>query len=119
MKPPTRTPRPSLSRRAFIKTTASVAAGLALSRALPHRATAAARNKLLPIPQKSGIEHVVVAMMENRSFDHLLGWLPGAEGRQAGLSYPDRNGALQPTKALAPDFQGCDHPDPDHSYAGG
>ena len=24
--------------------------------------------------------------MENRSFDHLLGWLPGADGKQAGLS---------------------------------
>ncbi len=24
-------------------------------------------------------------MMENRSFDHYLGWLPGADGRQAGL----------------------------------
>ena len=30
----------------------------------------------LPRPEKSGIEHVVVVMMENRSFDHLLGWLP-------------------------------------------
>ena len=26
-------------------------------------------------------------MMENRSFDHFLGWLPGADGRQAGLQY--------------------------------
>ena len=24
--------------------------------------------------------------MENRSFDHLLGWLPGADGKQAGLT---------------------------------
>ena len=34
---------------------------------------------------------VVVLMMENRSFDHMLGWLPGANGRQHGLTYPDRN----------------------------
>ena len=27
--------------------------------------------------------------MENRSFDHFLGWLPGADGRQAGLTYHD------------------------------
>ena len=33
-------------------------------------------------------------MMENRSFDHFLGWLPGANGRQAGLSYRDLNGKL-------------------------
>jgi phospholipase C len=57
-------------------------------------------------------------MMENRSFDHFLGWLEGANGRQAGLAYPDRTGVLQPTHRLAPDFQGCGHPDPDHSYRG-
>ncbi len=70
-------------------------------------------------PSASGIEHVVVVMMENRSFDHLLGWLDGADGRQAGLQYPDRNGVLQKTRPLAPDFQGCGHPGPDHSYQGG
>ena len=62
-------------------------------------------------------DHVVVVMMENRSFDHLLGWLPGADGRQAGLSYtgPQRASCTRRTP-LAPDFQGCGHPDPDHSY---
>jgi phospholipase C len=65
------------------------------------------------------IEHVVVVMMENRSFDHFLGWTPGADGRQAGLAYPDRQGTLRPTYPLAPDYQGCGHPDPDHSYVGG
>src|SRR3954468_8430752 len=74
---------------------------------------------LIVDPATSGIEHVVVVMMENRSFDHLLGWLDGADGRQAGLRYPDRNGHLQKTQPLAPDFQGCGHPDPDHSYQGG
>jgi phospholipase C len=62
---------------------------------------------------------VVVVMMENRSFDHLLGWLPGADGVQAGLTFTDAAGVAHPTHALAPDFQGCAHPDPDHSYAGG
>ena len=61
-------------------------------------------------PASSGIEHVVVVMMENRSFDHMLGWLDGADGRQAGLRYPDRNGQLQKTQPLAPDFQGCGAP---------
>jgi phospholipase C len=65
------------------------------------------------------IEHVVVLTMENRSFDHFLGWLPGADGKQAGLSYPDASGALHATHALAPDFQGCAFQDPDHSYQGG
>ena len=73
----------------------------------------------LPPPEESGIEHIVVVMMENRSFDHLLGWLPNAEGMQAGLTYLDANGVAHATHPLAPDFQGCSHPDPDHSYAGG
>src|SRR5581483_6489305 len=55
----------------------------------------------------------------NRSFDHLLGWVDGADGRQAGLKFPDRSGQPQMTHPLAPDFQGCTHPDPDHSYQGG
>src|SRR5712672_1359818 len=65
------------------------------------------------------IRHVVLVMMENRSFDHFLGWVPGAGGRQAGLSYVDNAGIRHPTHALAPDYQGCGHPDPDHSYEGG
>jgi phospholipase C len=73
----------------------------------------------LPPPQNSGIEHVIVVMMENRSFDHLLGWLPNANGKQEGLSYHDPQGVLHSTYALAPDYTGCPHPNPDHSYEGG
>lgn len=72
----------------------------------------------LPAPDQSGIQHIVVVMMENRSFDHLLGWVPGANGKQAGLSYTDTNGVSHSTYPLAPDFQGCGHPDPDHDYDG-
>ena len=75
-------------------------------------------DKSIPPAARSGIDHIVVVMMENRSFDHLLGWLPNADGMQAGLSYPDRTGVLQPTHALAPDYTGCGHSDPDHSWAG-
>ena len=70
-------------------------------------------------PRKSEIEHVVLVMMENRSFDHYLGWMHEADGRQAGLTYRDSSGASHTTYSLAPDYQGCGHPDPDHSYAGG
>jgi len=72
----------------------------------------------LPDPERSGISHVVVVMMENRSFDHLLGWLPNTEGMQAGLTYVDSSGVQHQTHALAPDFTGCSHRDPDHSYQG-
>jgi len=70
----------------------------------------------LPPPQQSGIQHIVVVMMENRSFDHLLGWVPGADGKQAGLIYIDKSGHQRSTSGLAPDYTDCPHPDPDHSY---
>jgi phospholipase C len=73
----------------------------------------------LPSPERSGIEHVVVVMMENRSFDHFLGWLPTADGKQGELSYADQTGAIHSTYHLAGDFTGCGHIDPDHSYQGG
>ncbi len=73
----------------------------------------------LPPPAASGIEHVVLVMMENRSFDHFLGWLPGADGRQEGLAFADSAGVEHPTHELAPDFQGCAFLDPGHSYGDG
>jgi len=94
-----------------------IGSGLAVG-AIPVRTEAARRNRLLPTPNRSGIEHIVLVMMENRSFDHFLGWLPGANGRQAGLTYTDAAGVAHPTYPLAPNYQGCGHPDPDHSYAG-
>jgi phospholipase C len=56
--------------------------------------------------------------MENRSFDHILGWLPHADGRQAGLAYKDPSGAMHSTYHLT-QFDGCGFTDPDHSYQGG
>ncbi|HEY2442810.1 MAG TPA: alkaline phosphatase family protein [Streptosporangiaceae bacterium] len=65
----------------------------------------------------NGIEHVVILMMENRSFDHFLSWLPGADGRH-DMVYPATDGNLYPNYPLAPDFQGCGYSDPDHSWEG-
>ncbi|MGI8965457.1 MAG: alkaline phosphatase family protein [Limisphaerales bacterium] len=73
----------------------------------------------LPDPTNCPIQHVVVVMMENRSFDHLLGWMTNANGRQAGLTYTNNSGQAFSTYPLAPDYQGCSYFDPDHSYAGG
>jgi phospholipase C len=72
----------------------------------------------LPDPDTSGIEHVVVVMMENRSFDHFLGWMPNANGRQAGLSFADPTGAVHRTWHST-QLNGCGFKDPDHSYEGG
>ncbi|HXW12896.1 MAG TPA: alkaline phosphatase family protein [Terriglobia bacterium] len=114
-----------LDRRNFLQG-AAVTSGAALlgsaagltSQANLHEFQAAPEISL-PAPQDSGIEHVVVVMMENRSFDHFLGWLPGADGKQAGLQYLNTAGVSHSTHPLAPDFRGCPHPDPDHSYNGG
>src|SRR5690242_8244633 len=111
-------PHRGVSRRDFIRQTTGAAAGLALAGLLPNLAPAASRNKSLPKPGDSGIEHVVVVMMENRSFDHFLGWLPGADGKQAGLRYRDRYGVVHPTHHLTA-FDTCGFEDPDHSYEGG
>jgi len=54
--------------------------------------------------------------MENRSFDHFLGWMPNADGRQAGLTYVDGAGRAFETHALAPDYQGCGMNDPGHLW---
>src|SRR5438067_7814703 len=104
-----------MNRREFVRR--GVALAVAASPLAAAARTAAATQ--LPPPQQSGIEHVIVVMMENRSFDHLLGWLPNADGRQAGLTYLDAAGFPFETHALAPDYTGCRHPDPDHSYDGG
>src|SRR5438067_10565498 len=114
-------PAVALSRRQFLARAAGISAALALGggNCLAARATAGAASTTLPNPTASGIEHVVVVMMENRSFDHLLGWLPRADGHQTGLTYVDRSGVPYSTYPLAPDYQGCGHPDPDHSYEGG
>jgi phospholipase C len=93
-------------------------ATVALASSLPQSANAASRAKALPEPTASGIDHIVVVMMENRSFDHYLGWLPGADGKQDGLTYRDRYDVPHATHHLK-DWQGCAHPDPDHSFEGG
>ena len=103
------------SRRQFLERAALAGGALALD-GYP---AFGKQSPTLPDPADTRIDHVVVVMMENRSFDHMLGWLPGATGRQAGLTYMDNDGVAHSTYPLAPDYQGCGHPDPDHSYVGG
>lgn len=72
-----------------------------------------------PAPPPPGtLENVIVVTMENRSFDHLLGWVPGADGNQAGLSYLDKAGVARSTHHLT-QFQSCEFADPNHSFEGG
>jgi phospholipase C len=131
---PTRSLPHRLSRRLALRGLAALSAASSLSALSPRLSAAQTtqnndqqgdnddrddRGNPLPNPDQSGIEHIVVVMMENRSFDHILGWLPGHDGRQAGLAYTDASGESHRTHALAPDFQGCAFHDPDHSFAGG
>ena len=95
-----------MNRRTFLKTGAVAATGPLLS-------------ELASAADQPDIHHVVLVMMENRSFDHLLGWLPNADGKQAGLQFPNPSGGVNQTFELAPDFTGCSYTDPDHSYSGG
>ena len=67
------------------------------------------------------LKHIVVLMMENRSFDHMLGALKAKDSRINGLSgnesNPDMNGTLVKVQPNAK-FQGqLDH-DPDHHFPG-
>src|SRR3954470_14942236 len=114
-----------LRRRDFLARTAAtagVAAGLAttLSPAtLVAEAARMQRREHLPSPRNMPIDTFVVLMMENRSFDHYLGWMPNADGIQSGLTYTDAAGRSLATHRLDADFHGCAHPDPDHSWDGG
>jgi phospholipase C len=107
----------SINRRQFMRRAAGAVSTAALMGTAGSQRLAG-QEQSLPAPETSGVEHIVVVMMENRSFDHLLGWLPGGNGTQAGLTYLDKHGEAHPTHRLST-FVGCSHPDPDHSYAGG
>src|SRR6267378_2836923 len=67
------------------------------------------------------LKHIVVLMMENRSFDHMLGALkaqdPRIDGITDGLSNPDATGVGVQVQPLA-EFQGQLDPDPDHHFPG-
>lgn len=67
------------------------------------------------------LKHIVVLMMENRSFDHMLGGLknqyPKINGLTGSESNPDSNGAIVKVQPNA-GFQGQLDPDPDHHFPG-
>ncbi len=115
-----------LRRREFLDRTArtiGVSAGVAAAfgpgALVAEAARLQARAAALPRPRNLPVDTFVILMMENRSFDHYLGWLPRADGRQAGLSYVDATGVRRSTHPLAPDFQGCGHPIPGHLWPEG
>ena len=65
------------------------------------------------------LQHIVVLMMENRSFDHMLGSLKAVNANIDGvtdqISNPDTTGAPVKPQPLA-EFQSQLDPDPDHHF---
>src|SRR5436189_1625726 len=65
------------------------------------------------------LKHVVVLMMENRSFDHMLGSLKAVDPRIDGVagneSNLDTKGNSVKVQPLA-DYQGQLDPDPNHDF---
>jgi phospholipase C len=68
-------------------------------------------------PGLDALKHIVVLMMENRSFDHMLGAVPGIGGIDDAGSFnnPDTTGAPVTPQPLA-EFQSQLQPDPDHHF---
>ncbi|HEY2428332.1 MAG TPA: alkaline phosphatase family protein [Acidimicrobiales bacterium] len=137
----------TITRRRFLRG-AGAAAGLAAAGGLrPARAaggvaTGVARpdaRPLLSVPAAhSPIDTVVVVMMENRSFDHYLGWLSADEHyleagrRRYGPSFgvdaanaftyrqpdgrPSHTHHLTGYEPVQDPTRGCGHPDPGHGW---
>jgi phospholipase C len=119
-----------LSRREFLERTA-YAAGLAGLASLPagtlltEAADAIHRASELPSPRNVPIDHFVLLMMENRSFDHYFGWLQGFADASQRQRYPNPEGELVATRPASTlgtggvQFKGCGHPDPGHGWDSG
>lgn len=71
------------------------------------------------LPGVKGLQHVVVLMMENRSFDHMLGTLQAINSAIDGLTghetNPDSTG-VPVTVSPTAEYQSQLDPDPDHHF---
>jgi phospholipase C len=118
------TRREFLERTAYTAGMAGLTAALPASTILAEAAEAAARSSGLPSPRNLPIDHFVVLMMENRSFDHYFGWVAEADGIQ-NQSFTDPTGQSVPTRHFSTlgsggmEYKGCGHPDPGHGWEPG
>src|SRR3954447_9141112 len=119
----------ALSRREFLERTA-YAAGLAgagsilpVETIVSQAAQAATRRNPLPSARNVEIDHFVILMMENRSYDHYFGWLTGVSDATQHQSYKNPAGQSVATRHASwmgkAEWQGCDHPDPGHGWDNG
>jgi phospholipase C len=118
------TRREFLERTAYTAGMAGLTAALPASTILAEAAEAAARSSGLPSPRNVPIDHFVVLMMENRSFDHYFGWVADADGIQ-NQSFTDPTGQSVATRHFSTlgsggmEYKGCGHPDPGHGWESG
>lgn len=141
---------PDVPRRDFLRTAGALAGGVALGGRSALGALTPRARKPKPGPQgrlldtqpsDCPIDTVVVLMMENRSFDHYLGWMGSDEkyleaGRsrwgskftidgKIDLTYVDGDGKRHQTHHLTRGgaephpFRGCGHPIPGHGWYAG
>jgi phospholipase C len=143
-----------MDRRDFLRTTGIVGAAAALGptvlsgcvpasrgTGLEYVPTSVPEGSLLASPaSEAPIDHVVILMMENRSFDHFLGWLGADEGylergrqrygadfsidARPHQTYLDTEGRPVDTFSMGGGtspvgFRGCDFTDPGHSWTSG
>ena len=118
-----------LSRRELLERAAYTAGLAGAASLLPAdtllQAAARAKAKPLPGPRNMAIDHFVVVMMENRSFDHYFGWLGEtgfADGSQSE-AYLDPDGNAIATRHASTmgvaEWQGCGFSDPGHGWSAG
>jgi phospholipase C len=122
-------PDSALSRREFLERTAYGAGIAGAASILPaetiisQAAQAATRRNPLPSPRNVEIDHFVILMMENRSYDHYFGWLTGVSDATQHQSYKNPAGQSVATRHASwmgrAEWQGCDHPDPGHGWDNG
>lgn len=119
----------ALNRREFLRRGA-LTAGIGLGTAAtlsPGQVLAAMSNaQRMPVPtgDSMGIDHFVILMMENRSFDHYFGWLdPEVADASNQQTYVDAAGKAWNTRPAATmgqaQWQGCGFNDPGHGWGSG
>jgi phospholipase C len=114
--------REFLQRAAWTAGLAGAASVLPSDLILKEAAAVTARRQRLPRPRDTPIDHFVIVMMENRSFDHYFGWLGDVADGVQQQTFKDPAGndvQTQHASKLEADWQGCGHPDPGHGWESG
>jgi phospholipase C len=102
---------------------AGAASALPAGTIISQAAQAATRRNPLPSPRNVEIDHFVILMMENRSYDHYFGWLTGVSDAVQHQTFKNQQGQPVQTRHASwmgtAEWQGCDHPDPGHGWDNG